>query len=578
MPNVRVTINGVEAAVPANITVLEAAKFAGIEIPTLCDHPAIEPIGACRICLVEIEKQRTLQPACTFPVFEGMVAHTRSEKVVEARRFVLDLLFSERNHFCMFCQMSESCTLQDLAYEYELDHWKFNRPMPKFSVDASREYFVMDHNRCILCRRCIRVCDELVGNGTLGLKNRGADSMVTADMDVPFGESSCISCGTCLQVCPTGSLADRASAYMGATAQIDRVKTRCMACPVGCGTELIVRENRVIRVEGDWDAEPNKGLLCEIGRFVPLHEKRNRVRQPMVRTDGDWTEVEMEEALGLMNEKMREAGDDMATIVSGFVTVEEGKALAQSPGAKYLMHPIASEQSTAKQADLDEADLFVVVNTDMTEDYQVAGFAIKRGVRQRGARLLLINDAADGEAADGEAADGEAADGLGDWAMRRFGPEDANQAVSIARGAQMPVIVAGPDGAKLATELADQIPDAKVLIYTPGGNSRGLYEVGFQEAFEGQEAAVYHVVAGEISRISPELLEQLRQGGTVIVTTSYREPWDEVADLIVPMPTTFEKSGTTVNADGMVGQVVVGVITRAVPTNEIFNSLAELAQ
>ena len=573
MPNVRVTINGVEAAVPANMTVLEAAQAAGIEIPTLCDHPAIEPIGACRICLVEIEKQRTLQPACTFPVFEGMVAHTHSEKAVEARRFILDLLFSERNHFCMFCQMSESCTLQDLAYEYELDHWKFHRPMPKFSVDASREYFVMDHNRCILCRRCIRICDELVGNGTLGLKNRGADSMVTADMDVPFGESSCISCGSCLQVCPTGALADRASAYMGATAEIDRIKTRCMACPVGCGTELIVRENRVIRVEGDWDAEPNHGLLCEIGRFVPLHEHRDRVREPMVRSNGEWNAVEMDEALAMVNEKLREAGDDVATIVSGFVTVEEGTLLAQSPGAKYLLHPIASAQSSATQADLDESDMFVVVNTDLTDDFQVAGMFIKRGVRQRGARLLLISDAAEGDAPEGDAADG-----MSEWAMRRLGTAEANEAVAIAGGAQMPVFVAGPEGAKLATELAGQVANAKALIFTPGGNSRGLYEAGFQQAFEGQDAAVYHVVAGEISRIAPELLEQLKQAGTVIVTTSYRQPWDEVADLILPMPTTFEKAGTTVNADGMVCEVVAGVETRAIPSNEMFNSLAALAQ
>ena len=340
MPDVHVTIDGIEVAVPSNSTVLEAAKIAGVDIPTLCHHPAIEPIGACRICLVEIEKQRTLQPACTFPVFEGMVVQTRSEKVVGARKFVLQLLFSERNHFCMFCQMSGSCELQNLAYDYELDHWEFERPMPKYAVDASRQFFVMDHNRCILCRRCIRACDELVGNGTLGLKNRGADTLVIADLDVPFGESSCISCGTCLQVCPTGALMDRASAYMGATAQIERVKSTCMACPVGCGTELIVRDGRVIRVEGDWDAEPNKGLLCVRGRFEPMHEHRTRVRQPLVKRDGEWVVAEMESAVGLVAEQICAADGNVATVVSGFVTVEEGQALRQAlGGARYYMYP-----------------------------------------------------------------------------------------------------------------------------------------------------------------------------------------------------------------------------------------------
>jgi formate dehydrogenase major subunit len=559
MPNVRVTIDGVEAAVPANVTVLEAAQLAGVEIPTLCDHPSIEPIGACRICLVEIEKQRTLQPACTFPVFEGMVAHTRSDKVVEARQFILNLLFSERNHFCMFCQMSGSCELQDLAYEYELDHWKFDRPMPKFPVDASRVYFVMDHNRCILCRRCIRVCDELVGNGTLGLKNRGAETMITADLDVPFGESSCISCGTCLQVCPTGALMDRASAYMGATAEIERVKSRCMACPVGCGVELIVRDNRVIRVEGDWEAEPNKGLICDIGRFIPLHEKRYRVRKPMVRVNGEWKTVEMDEALARVAEEMHKAGDNVATIASGFVTVEEGQKLAQAPGVKYLMQTVPTGESSAKLADLDEADLFIVVNSDLTKDYQVAGFAIKRGVRQRGARLLLI---------------GEGDNGLAEWAMRRYSPAEASDALAIVAGAEMPVFVAGPEGAALAAELAGQVENAKLLCLTPGGNSRGLYEAGFTQAYEGQAAALYHVVAGEIANVSTALLEQLRQGGTVVVAASYREPWDDAADILLPMPTNFEKAGTTVNADGAAGQVAVGVKTRMATVGDIVDALA----
>lgn len=562
IPRVHVTIDGVEAAVPANSTVLEAAQIAGVEIPTLCDHPAIEPIGACRICLVEIEKQRTLQPACTFPVFEGMVAHTRSEKVVEARQFILNLLFSERNHFCMFCQMSGSCELQSLAYQYELDHWQFDRPMPRFAVDASRVFFVMDHNRCILCRRCIRACDELVGNGTLGLKNRGAETMVTADLDVPFGESSCVSCGTCLQVCPTGALMDRASAYMGATDEIERVKSRCMACPVGCGVELIVRENRVIRVEGDWDAEPNKGLLCEIGRFQPLHEKRSRVHKPLVRVNGEWTTVELDEALGLAAQEMREAGDDVATIVSGFVTVEEGKQIAQAAGAKYLMEPVAAQASTAKLADLDEADLFVVVNTDLTENYEVLSFAIKRGVRHRGARLLLV---------------GEGENGLAEWAMRRYGVEEAAAAAAIANEAELPVIVAGTEGAALAATLAGQVAKAKLLSLAPGGNSRGLQEVGFQQAYAGQKAALYQVVAGEAASVDAALLQQLSQG-KVIVMASYREPWDEVADIILPMPTTFEKSGTTVNADGQVGQVVAGVKTRAASTSEIIAALAESAR
>lgn len=561
MPDVHVTIDGIEVTVPSSSTVLEAAKIAGLEIPTLCHHPAIEPIGACRICLVEVEKQRTLQPACTFPVFEGMVVQTRSEKVVGARQFVLQLLFSERNHFCMFCQMSGSCELQDLAYDYELDHWEFERPMPKYAVDASREFFVMDHNRCILCRRCIRVCDELVGNGTLGLKNRGADTVIIADLDVPFGESSCISCGTCLQVCPTGALMDRASAYMGATDQVRRVKSTCMACPVGCGTELIVRDGRVIRVEGDWDAEPNKGLLCVRGRFDPMHDHRARVRQPLVKRDGEWVVAEMENALGLVAEQIAAADDKVATIASGFVTVEEGRALGEAlAGAKYYMHDVPPADGSVTLADMDEADLFVVTNTDLSVDYQVAGMAVKRGVRKRGARLVLV---------------GEGENGLNGWASIRVGGGELDRVIDLLNRAENPIVVSGPEGLELATELTNKSPKARLLAYVPGGNGRGLAGEGFDTAFTGQEASVCVVAAGETAQVDPSLLAALESRDFVVVLSSYREPWDSVADVILPVPTAFEKSGTTVSADGQEHEVVAAIGAR-VPS--LAATLVQLAE
>lgn len=564
MPDVHVTIDGIEISVPSSSTVLEAAELAGIEIPVLCHHPAIEPIGACRMCLVEIEKQRTLQPACTFPVFEGMVVQTRSEKVVDARQFVLQLLFSERNHFCMFCQMSGSCELQDLAYDYELDHWEFERPMPKYAVDASREFFVMDHNRCILCRRCIRVCDELVGNGTLGLKNRGAEAVIIADLDVPFGESSCIACGTCLQVCPTGALMDRASAYMGATAQIERVKSTCMACPLGCGTELIVRDGRVIRVEGDWEAEPNKGLLCVRGRFDPMHDHRARVRQPLVKRDGEWVVSEMETALGLVANKVSAAGDSVATIASGFVTVEEGQALGEAlGGARYYMYDVPQADAGVTLADLDEADLFVVTNTDLSVDYQVAGMAVKRGVRQRGARLVIV---------------GEGENGLNGWASIRIGASDLGSVAELLGHAENPIVISGPEGLDVAKELIAKAPKARLLAYAPGGNGRGLADAGFDAAFTGQDANVCVVAAGETAQVDPALLEALENRAFVVVLSSYREPWDSVADVILPVPTTFEKSGTTISADGQARDVVAVVETRVLSLTETLGQLAEAAR
>ncbi|MBC7223862.1 MAG: (2Fe-2S)-binding protein, partial [Anaerolineae bacterium] len=392
MTTVNITINGQKILAKAGQTVLEAALAAGVDVPRLCHHPAVKPYGACRVCLVEITGQRTLQPACTFPVSEGMEVFTESPKVVEARRFVLQLLFSERNHYCMYCQMSGDCELQALAYRYGLDHWKYPRPFTPMPVDASRAYFVMDHNRCILCRRCVRACGELVGNHTLGVRERGANTMICADLNAPFGESTCLSCGTCLQVCPTGALMDRHSAYRGLEEHVERVKSVCAACSVGCGVELVTRHGHLLRIEGDWDAEVNKGLLCELGRFKPLFEARERVLAPMVRRNGALEEATWEEALDAVAKGLKAAGETVA-LASPRATNEALKAFVQTFGrvgarlGSLTPVPEFLAQAEGSLAVLDEADLYVVVGVDLGEDCQVAGFAVRRGVTNRGARL-----------------------------------------------------------------------------------------------------------------------------------------------------------------------------------------------
>jgi len=560
MPDVKVTIDGITGTVPAASTVLEAAEHLGIEIPTLCHHPAIKPIGACRICLVEIEKQRVLQPACTFPVSDGMVVHTKSQQVIDSRRFVLQLLFSERNHFCMFCQMSGSCELQSLGYEYGLDHWEFDRPYPKYEVDASRKYFVMDPDRCILCRRCVRVCDELVGNNTLGLKHRGAETMIMADLDVPFGESSCVSCGTCLQVCPTGALMDRASAYMGATDEIARVKSRCTACSVGCGLELVVRDNRVIRVEGDWDAAPNKGLLCEIGRFALLHEERQRVYEPLVRTDIGLTPASWETALETVSDKFGAANGKLMSVVSGYATTEAARTIVERfPGDKVAMEGAPTAEANADFAALDEADCFIIVGVDLTVNYQVAGFAVKRSRRHRRVPLFVIDDKENG---------------FDSWASAKLSPDNPGKAIKVAVQAEAPVIICDAASYTKATDLAKSLPKAKVVSFGPGGNSAGLSSAGVQTAFKENDARAYYVLAGEAAKVDDALLKALRNADFVVVQASFREPWESVADVILPSPIMHEKGGTIVNAEGRVTELVAAVSNGLPSETEVIERLS----
>ncbi|WP_298007077.1 2Fe-2S iron-sulfur cluster-binding protein, partial [Anaerolinea sp.] len=156
---VTLTIDGRTVEVPEGTTVLRAAEKAGIKIPTLCDHPHLQPFGGCRVCVVEVEGLRTLQPSCTLPVSQNMVVHTNTPKVLAARKFVLTLIFSDRNHFCPYCQVSGGdCELQNTALEMGMTHWDYQPAWKPYPVDASHPNLVIDHNRCILCRRCVRAC------------------------------------------------------------------------------------------------------------------------------------------------------------------------------------------------------------------------------------------------------------------------------------------------------------------------------------------------------------------------------------------------------------------------------------
>ncbi|MCL4850964.1 MAG: bidirectional hydrogenase complex protein HoxU [Bryobacteraceae bacterium] len=200
-------IDGKAVTGVAGQTIFSVAWDNGIHIPRLCHVGGVSDVGACRLCMVEVEGQRKLLAACMTPVEEGMVIRTDTEWLVAHRRLIVELLLAERNHVCAVCVVNGACELQDLAASLGIDHVRLRYRFPTLSVDTTHERFGLDHNRCVLCSRCIRVCDEVEGAHTWDFSGRGANSLLISDLGEPWGESeSCTSCGKCVQVCPTGAL------------------------------------------------------------------------------------------------------------------------------------------------------------------------------------------------------------------------------------------------------------------------------------------------------------------------------------------------------------------------------------
>ena len=559
---VTVTIDDKKVEVPAGTTVLNAARKAGIEIPTLCDHPQLTPYGGCRLCLVEVEGARTLQPSCTMPVSDDMIVHTDTPKTREARKFVLSMIFSERNHFCPYCQVSGGdCELQNAAYAEDMTHWPLQPNWQPYPVDASHPFIIIENNRCILCRRCVRACGELVGNFTLGIEERGSNSKLIADLGTPLGESSCIGCGTCVQVCPTGAMIDRWSAYQGRETEVETTKTTCVGCSVGCGLDVLTRDNRLVRIEGDWDVEANKGLLCELGRFIPMEENRERVLTPMVRKDGALKAATWDEAYKTIASKL---GEKKA--ITGFISTRlpiesmyffkqlfkdglKAKTTTIVDGnSKSTMNLAVEASLAATYEDVKNANCVVVVDEDISKTHQVISFFVKRNM-PKGSKLITVSNGEDGldSFAHVTIKNDDLCEGIKSI-------EKQSKAVEILKGSDSSVIIFGghaaecSDCGKVLVDLAKKY-NAKLFNTYDGANGKAAAVLGLVEKVDLKNADAAYIALGD-EKVSQTFMKSLENTPFMVVQSSFNSSLTAKADVVLPAFTWLEQDGHYMNLDG----------------------------
>ncbi|MGM0688232.1 MAG: molybdopterin-dependent oxidoreductase [Bacillota bacterium] len=307
MSAINITIDGIEIGVDPGTTILEAARQLGIDIPTFCYDPELAPNGACRICVVEVENARSLIASCVAPAGPGMIIQTESERVIKARKGILSLLIANHPLDCITCERTGSCKLQDYCYRYGVAESEFSGEVKRLPYDDTNAFFVRDMNKCILCGICVGKCQEVVGAGAIDFTRRGFISNVGPPFEDSIEDSTCVFCGLCIDNCPVGALIPKHGIGLGRPWQFECVRTVCPYCSVGCNLYLHVKDNDLIGVSPVENNPVNRGQLCIRGKFGWDYLKSgDRLKAPLVKSNGVFVEVSWEEALGLIADNFEE--------------------------------------------------------------------------------------------------------------------------------------------------------------------------------------------------------------------------------------------------------------------------------
>ncbi|HEX5307901.1 MAG TPA: molybdopterin-dependent oxidoreductase [Solirubrobacteraceae bacterium] len=555
------TIDGREVQAPENSMLVDAAKHGDVEIPVFCYEPKLgNPVGACRMCLVEIEGIPKLQTGCSTPVKDGMVVNTQSPRVKTAQQAVVEFLLINHPLDCPVCDKGGECPLQDISFGWGNGASRFVEPKRHFVKPiALSEKIAIDRERCILCYRCVRYSQEISEDYQLVLLERGAHSYVATfdgqPYEAPFS-------GNIVELCPVGALTSRDYRFRARPWDIEDAATVCTLCPSQCNVKLTVRDERVMRVLARDNPQIDDGWLCDRGRFAYPAMAEGRVTEPLIRDGGELRPVSWERALEQAAGHLARAGGRVGALAGGGSSNEEGALLAalmrerlSSPHldsrtagalAADLHNALAEPSLQAKVPDLEFAHAVLVLDCDPIADAPILDLRLRKGVRRHGMKLVRAGR-----------------EQLLDAAMHEQLTEQLR-----AVGEEVVVlwherVSEGPDGEAAVRALLDlattlklaEIDGAGLLEVPAHANGRGLREAGVLPGADGHD---WNGIADAFARGELGCLYLLgveppatAGAGAVIAHAHFlSDALREQADVIFPAEAYPEKEGTVTHPDG----------------------------
>jgi NADH-quinone oxidoreductase subunit G len=556
---VTVTIDERVLQIPKGTGMVEAALAAGIEIPVFCYEPRLgPPIGACRMCLCEVEGMPKLQAACTMTAQDGLVLHTAqtSTQAAEGQDAVLEFILLNHPLDCPDCDKGGECPLQDLTFRWGPGNTRMRFPKRTFDKPIPISPLIgLDRERCILCYRCTRFSELVAEDGQLVAVNRGAQSLIATFEDEPYRAAFS---GNVVEVCPVGALTSTTYRFRARPWEIQNVPTVCGLCPVGCNVWATTREGKVARILSRNHPEVDEGWLCDKGRFAYEHLRADdRIRVPLkrVRRRG-FEETSWDEALEEAERGLRAAEGSVVVAFSGGETVEQATALARlvqdGLGSRAALLPdafhTALERFRAPLSAIRDADVCLVLGDDPVVERAPLVDLWLRAARRAGAEVITVHPAGTIPTPPGSAA----------WVCGALAGQDAPQELraatrSLKRAARVAIVWSedDPSGGAQVAALADSLGEKAAVYFLPRTpNGRGVAQAWGEadEPPEGEIGAL--VVSGDEAAYDSRVRELAENARFVLTTAMFESELTLWSHLVVPGTSYLERDGTTVNLEG----------------------------